>query len=288
MKTHIVACQSRFRNRSWLVPVACMAVCLAQTCIATTAQAATISAGWSLLATDPGSVFLGVPVTGAPIGSFDFTTGAGGDLGRGIGVQSTGTADTIVKRESDVTVAPTPGAGTTTIEMESLQLVTVAPVDLGAGLNFYYFTLQSQRGGPASDGTMTAAFNSDDSNRTFDWSMTVYYDVRIGSLNGPIVSSGSTPLQTPQVGAPSDPDPAFGFTDMSPGINRKLNGLDNKGDFWPKPISPPTGNDFPLRSTDPGSTTLNLGAALVPEPSTLALAAVGCAAVIFLGNKKRL
>src|ERR1041385_7910827 len=55
--------------------------------------------GWDLLQTVQPTNFLGVPFDGVPLGSFNFP---------GVGVRSTGTADTIVQRLQTASVATTP------------------------------------------------------------------------------------------------------------------------------------------------------------------------------------
>src|SRR4051794_35196490 len=85
-----------------------------------------VEPGWDLFQTLPGTDFMGIPLVGVPLNAFDFTTGTGGDFGRGIGTRPTGNADTIIKR---LAVATGPVA-TVPTELVGLQLRTEMPVDL--------------------------------------------------------------------------------------------------------------------------------------------------------------
>jgi hypothetical protein len=218
------------------------------------ARAAMVSAGWDLFQTAPGTTFTGVPFQGVPLGTFNF--------GGAIGVKNVGNADTIIQRVSAVS-SPT---GTTGLVMDALQLESSVPANLGAGVGFYFITLQSARGGPTSTGTMTINFSPN----TFSSSLDVFYDVRFGSLSGPIVFSNDSVLTTtgdtwqhPPTGLQID------------GVNHNLNGTDNTTDFWP-------GTPFSDTSTVLTDVVQDPPPA-VPEPSTLALTgiggALGCAVV---------
>jgi hypothetical protein len=81
-----------------------------------------------------------------------------------VGIQSTGNTDTIVRRRGPVTVpdAPLPQSGGVDTTLVALQLVSTVPFDAGLGTDSYYVTLQSVRGGPASNGTYTIDFTSSD------------------------------------------------------------------------------------------------------------------------------
>src|SRR5205823_1556047 len=112
----------------------------------------TVSAGYDLFASIEGTSFPGLgPLMGVPLGTFDF----------GSGPVPVGNTDTIVHRLSDVTVAAVGDMGTTRLEMVALQLESVAAVDFaGNGLDHYFVTLQSARGGPATIGSMDITFGS--------------------------------------------------------------------------------------------------------------------------------
>jgi hypothetical protein len=118
---------------------------------------------------------------------------------------SLGNTDTIVQRLQD---AVFPGTPTTTapaisINLSALQLETVTPVNFaGDGLDFYFITLQSARsaGGSASLGSMTITLSSFDDGTaanpegSFSSSIDVFFDIRKGSLSGPIVFSSDLVL----------------------------------------------------------------------------------------------
>jgi hypothetical protein len=76
--------------------------------------------------TMPGTTFMGVAFDGVP-------TGPGG-------------SDTIVERTSNVNFGTGgPTAGTTPLLITQLELGSAVPTNLGAGVGFYYITLQSNR-----------------------------------------------------------------------------------------------------------------------------------------------
>ena len=136
-----------------------------------------IGAGWDLFRTLDGTQFGGVDFEGVPLGQFDF--------GGTIGVMNTGNADTIVQRLDPAIVGGAGQTDTIDIELVALQLRSVDPVDLGAGLDFYYVTLSDD---PLSLGTMDITFD-DMEGGTFDANFDVFFDVRIGKLDGPIIDS---------------------------------------------------------------------------------------------------
>ena len=87
------------------------------------------------------------------------------------------------------------GRTTTGIVMDALQLETTAPVNLGGnGLDVYYITLQSTRGGPASTGTMSVFDTSGPHLAVESFNIDVFFDIRKGSLSGPIVLSSDVAL----------------------------------------------------------------------------------------------
>jgi hypothetical protein len=218
-----------------------------------------VERGWDLFVTSPGTSFLGVPFTGVPLGTFDFTTGTGGDFGRGLGTQIVGSTDTIWKR-LDLADAP---SETIPIELVALHLVSAVPVDLGAGVGLYYVTLQSERGGPSSAGQMTITFGPEGvPHGTFDSFFDVFFDIRLGALDGPIVLSNNVPVTS--LGTPWEHAPPPGSLVID-GVNHNLNGADESRDFWPLGIiteQHPFGLHV-IRATD------------VPEPGSLAALGVG-------------
>ena len=138
----------------------------------------TVDAGYDLFASAPGTSFPGLGLlVGVPLGTFNF----------GSGPVPVGNADTIAHRLSDVTVAVVGNTGVTPLQLLALQLETAAPVNFaGNGLDNYFMTLQSVHGGPATVGSMSITFGST-TGGTFSSSLDVFFDIREGSLLGPIV-----------------------------------------------------------------------------------------------------
>jgi hypothetical protein len=195
--------------------------------VAGAAQAAIVAPGWDLLETAPGTQFMGAPFVGVPLGTYDF--------GGTIGVQNVGTTDTIVQRlapSNDVTPVAT---DTVDIQLVALQLMSVAPIDLGAGTDFYFITLQSARS-PSEGGPMNPSLGhiditfDDPLGGTFDSFFDVFFDIRLSDLNGTIVQSGQLPLSSSN--NPWGREPPPGALEI-PGVNMNLNGNDNTQDFWP-------------------------------------------------------
>ena len=147
---------------------------------------------------------------GVPLGTYNF----GGPVGN----VSVGDTDTIVQRLQNAT----PASPTVNIQLDALQLESTAPINLGAGLNNYFITLQST----PSVGQMTIDFTD----HTFTSSLDVFFDVHVGSLNGPVVAASDLVLQNS--GTPwsniAPPDAVLIDT-----INNDLNTKDNANDFWP-------------------------------------------------------
>jgi hypothetical protein len=152
-----------------------------------------VLAGSDYFVTQPGTTFMGVAFNGVP-------TGPGG-------------SDTIVRRLQNVDLGTgAPASGTTPLLMNTLDLVSAAPTDFGLGVGFYYITLQSDRGGPATTGNMTINLTSNDDltpltpEGTFTSFFDVFFDIRLGALNGPIAQSGDLTLTNS--GASWDATPA--------------------------------------------------------------------------------
>lgn len=224
------------------IPLGCGVLCC---CLfAATAKAAiSVDKGYDLLETTAGTTFAGAPFQGVPLGTFDF----------GSGPVAVGSADTIVHRLSDLSL-PGPGTGTVPIELVALQLVSAMPIDLGAGLNSYFITLQSARGGPASAGQMTITA-ADPGGGTFNSFFDVFFDIRVGGLNGPIVLSDMLPLSSNGTNWDRSPDPNAVIID---GINHNLNGIDQQADFWPNAIT----------ESHPSGAVHSVVEAVVPEPAS--------------------
>jgi hypothetical protein len=122
----------------------------------------------------------------SPLGTYDF--------GGTIGVQNVGNTDTIMSRPTDIVCS----AGSTlpfTADLVALQLRSVDQVSIfGGPVGYYYVTLQSVRGGTASNDTGSTIFNSAGTGGTFSDALDVLYDVRYGALNGPVVYSSDCSL----------------------------------------------------------------------------------------------
>jgi hypothetical protein len=233
--------------------------------------------GWDLFETLPGTVFNGVPFTGVPLGTFDFTKGTFGDFGRGIGTKPVDGTDTIVKR-LDIANAP---SEVIRAEMVALQLMSTVPANFGLGVGTYFITLQSERGGPATVGNMTIDFGPEGiPHGTFDSFFDVFFDVRLGGLNGPIALSDH--LLLTQSDAPWSHFPLLGEL-LIQGVNDNLNGQNNLNDFHPLAILQeveagavhvvkPAGAFVPLQT--------------VPEPSSMALFGFGTLAMLGLGLRR--
>ncbi len=214
----------------------------------------TVNAGYDLFASGPATTFPGLGgLMGVPVGTFDFGTGP----------VPVGNTDTIVHRLSDVTVAAIGDTGTARLEMVALQLESVAPVDFaGNGLDHYFVTLQSVRGGPATFGSMDITFLSQEGG-TFSSFFGIFFDIRKGSLVGPIVLSDVLTLSNQGAEWGRDPPPGAILID---GVNHFLNGTDNRTDFWP--ITPfqeahPNGAIHEVLTATPEPSTWLMGATAV-------------------------
>lgn len=185
------------------------------------------------LAVDVGAGVTLMSFATAPLRRFDFGAGA---------IDVAGT-DTIVRRSGTAT----PGHGRVPIQIVALQMTSVSP----AG---YFVTLQTDRGrnpldppdGVPSLGTLDIRFDPDGLGGTFDTRFLVSYDVRQGSLDGPIVYSGSGLLQgTDRWSHGQIVDPVT-ICHAGPllhdhcvvigggpidGVNNLLNGVDDAADF---------------------------------------------------------
>lgn len=232
-------------------------------------RAEQVLSGYDLFHTDPGSTtFGGVAFQGVPLGTFDF--------GDGKGPVNTFQTDTIVHRLDDVTDP----SGDTRIQIVALQLRSVNQTNFGAGFGYYYVTLQSQRK-PADapllpeplttgEGVMTINFENPGVGGTFTTSSyDVFFDVRFGSLTGPIVLSSSTNLDG-NGNWTHQPPPGTLLID---GVNSRLNGTNHDADFFASTIH-----------TGPHGVTPSPA----PEPTSLMLAGLGSLFVLgYRGRKGR-
>jgi hypothetical protein len=259
--------QSRFMR--WLLTSGIMSI--AVLLIPIESRADTVLAGYDLLQTvTPGTSFNGVDFEGVPLGSYDF--------GGMIGVKAVGNTDTIVHRLSDATAAPG-GNAMIPIELLALQLVSVMPTDFGLGVGFYYITLQSARGGPASTGNMTINFADPTPGGpppeqpvggTFTSFFDVFFDVRLGSLDGPIALSANLVISNDGTPWSHYPDPQAVTVD---GVNSNLNGRNHQNDFFPIQA---------IVETHPSGAMHTVISTMVPEPSTLVLG--GMALMLAIGR----
>lgn len=223
-----------------------------------------VARGWDLFQTEPGTMFNGVPFTGVGLGSFDF--------GAPVGVQNLGDlVDTIVQRKADATV----GSPTIPIELVALQLVSTMPVDFGAGLGLHFITLQSVRGGPASAGQMTinGLATEGDPHGTFSSFFDVFFDLRIGALNGPIIFSGQDTINSSNV--PWRHQPNLGDL-LIPGVNFRLGDGSGNQDFFPIGVF-----------TEQGALARHIVQTANPEPSSIVLAGIGATALCGFRLRRR-
>src|SRR5438128_12663454 len=138
-----------------------LAALFATLCFPAASAADLVLAGYDLLETAPGTTFGGVAFQGVPLGTFNF--------GGTIGVKNVGNTDTIDRR-----LAPAVSPSTSIpVEMLKLQLESTAPTNFGLGVDFYFMTLQSDRGGPVTVGTMTVGFGANSFDSLFD----VFFDI---------------------------------------------------------------------------------------------------------------
>ena len=195
------------------------------------------------------------PFIGVPLGSFDF----------GAGPVSTGTADTVVER---LTSAIGPGTVPIPVQLRAMQLVSTTPIDLGFGLDFHYLTLQAAASlgtmlwtedpgyhGPAPPPHGVANYLA------LNW----LFDVRLGSLGGPVVFSDSKMLSS--AGTPWSHFPPPGAL-LVPGVNSFLSGTSEDNDFFFL-------ETFSLEAAD--GTQILTRTATIPEPATLGLCGIGLA-----------
>ena len=214
-----------------------------------------VAAGWDLFHTDANqTTFAGMGFGGVPLDNFPFT---------GVGDRNTGFTDTIVQRQAGATFTQ---VGQTVanipIQIVALQLKSGSMFENQTGplavLNdhFAYITLQSIHGGQASVGSasITLGGGTDASHYgTFDSSFTLYFDVRLDSLTGPIVDSEFCTLSTTgNKWANLVPSSLANDTFALTGVNTKLNGENNNADFFQTAIaghSAGTGPGHPLHGT---------------------------------------
>lgn len=243
----------------------------------------TVHSGWDLLATVPDSLdFLtGTYWKGVPLNTYDF--------GGSIGVRDVSYTDTIIHRTSDAT-APVYDSWVTGIPVEiaALQLKSVNPTDLGAGLGDYFVTLTP---GLMSGGTMDIFFGPEgDPHGTWNSSMNLYFDIRYGSLNGPVVLSTSDVITA----GSSWRHEENGDQLLLSGVNYRLNGTDTSEDFWPGNPLPPPGPLPPCQThtvyefEEDGIIVYHHVVSVCPEPSMCALVFSGVALLGWRSLRRKL
>lgn len=236
----------------------------------------TVQDGYDLFYTQPGTTFGGVNWTGVPLGNTLL-----GNLG---------TVDTVIHRTA-AAVGSAGGSATVPIQVEALSLSTTAPVNLGAGVGFYYAmvmapTILAVPPVGAGAGSMTINFGLIDQadpagTFTSDFGILAQLYFSPGLLtDAATVLNNATPVGfLPHLGlnnglVPWRHDPPTG-TPLINGVTALLNGVDFTEDFWPlagPPVS--VGAYAHVVSADPNGT---YSFTELPEPSTygIGLAMVG-------------
>ncbi len=195
--------------------IVCMAAFVTST---TTGADYVVAEGWDIFHTVQPTNFMGFDFEGVDLGTFDF--------GQGGGPQNVGNTDTIVQRLEEANpFNPPPYVDTIDIELVALQLKSVSEINMGGGLGFHYITLSDE----PSLGGMEITFD-DENGGTFNSWIDVAFDIRLFSLQGPILFSDTLQLSADDI--PWQRDHPQGAL-LIDGINHYLNGADNAQDFWP-------------------------------------------------------
>jgi hypothetical protein len=201
----------------------------------------TVYSGWDLLISSADTTFMDMHWQGVPYGTFDFGSGSTNTL----------LTDTIVHRLITVSSSdPHPQFTGSQFVMEGWQLQCVEDPTL-------FLTLQSTHGGPAS----TAELDIDFTNHTFSSSLTNYWDLRYGGVDGSIINNGSCILTTSGNIWSNAPGPSYdpGAIPEIGGVNYLLNGTDITEDFWPMDwvtYAMPNGWEHTVGVPEPGSVSL--------------------------------
>lgn len=211
----------------------------------TSIRADVVDPGFNLLTTDPTTSIGGVNWAGDPLGMYNF--------GGSNGVLNVGLTDTIVQREG------TSGDGQMVpAQINAMQLESTTA---SFGGQYGFFTLDPNY---TSGGTMT--INADG---TYTTEFSIYYDIHIGSLSGPITGNGEL---TDMAGSGTWSHTASPSQLTIPGVNYDLNDIDTSSNFvWPPDEEPVLFHG----QTD----TIVQRMTSTPEPGTLTLLGLGLAAV---------
>lgn len=232
--------------------------------------------GYDLFYTQPGTTFAGVNWTGVPLGNTLL-----GNLGA---------VDTVIHRTAPA-VGSAGGSATVPIQVEALSLATTVPVNLGAGLGYYYAMVMTPTilAGPtigAGGGTMTINFGLIDQadpagTFTSDFGILaqLYFSPGLLTDAATVLNSASPVGSFPHLPfinglVPWRHDPPTGAPLIN-GVTTLLNGVDTSEDFWPLAGPPASiGAYAHVVSADANGT---YSFTEVPEPSTygIGLALVG-------------
>jgi hypothetical protein len=159
----------------------------------------------------------------------------------------------------------------------------VTPINfMNLGVNNYFVTLQSARGGTASTGSINITFDSTGLSGTYTSSLDVFFDIRVGSLTGTIVYSGDQTLISDPPSWSNLP-PASGLLAIN-GVNQNLAG-GNSEDFWPDATpTAPISETALLASHGITDTPILLS---IPEPSSLLMLGMGTIGLGLYGWRRR-
>jgi hypothetical protein len=215
----------------------------------------TVATGYDLFQTDQSSYFnfggaIGTQaLEGVALGTYNF--------GGSIGVQNVGLTDTIIQRNSAVTVAALGDSGTTGLTVDALQLRTVNAVDSNG--DYLFVTLAT--GSQPTDSSMTIAFAT-----TNGGTFTSFLDMNLKILLGKTLAS-ATLVETTELTLSNSGDtwihtpPPPGSVVIN-GVNYMLDGADTNEDFFP---------GVGLTEVHPGGGQHVVDPAATPEPGTLVL-----------------